>query len=124
MKKLFVMFIVICLLATNSVAGLFSKDTDKTERITIDKSAAVLEKEVKFYRAWSATYGVLKKMGEIKYKNKNAGRIDAKINGISVKAIIEESTEKVITVKIEVQDESSDGNALAREIINKINEKM
>ncbi|MDD5644411.1 MAG: hypothetical protein PHO00_03035 [bacterium] len=63
-------------------------------------------------------------MGEIKYKNKNAGRIDAKINGVGVKAIIEETTDKIITVKVEVQDKSSEGNTLAREIINKINEKM
>ncbi len=124
MKKIFVIFIIACFLATNSVAGLFAKDTDKIGRITIDKSTAVLEKEVKFYRAWSAAYGVLKKIGEIKYKNKNAARIDAKVNDTEVKVIIEEEDDKLVVIKINVQDSSSEGNALVREIAGRINDRM
>ncbi|MCK9554476.1 hypothetical protein M0R36_01450 [bacterium] len=124
MKKSFVMFIIACFLATNSVAGLFAKDTDKIGRITIDKNTAILEKEVKFYRAWSAAYGVLKKMGKITYKNKNAARIEAKIDDAKVKVIIEEEDDKLVVIKINVQDSSSEGNALVREIAGKVNDRM
>ncbi|MDD5644414.1 MAG: hypothetical protein PHO00_03050 [bacterium] len=124
MKKIFVMFITVCFLATNSMAGLFAKDSGEPASITINKNTAMLEKETRFQRAWSASYGVLKKMGKITYKNKNAARIEAKIDDAKVKVIIEEEDDKLVIIKIDVQDSSSESNALVREIAGRINDRM
>ena len=92
--------------------------------IAISKDSAKLEKDVSYDRAWRVTHDTLTNMGMVSLRDKQAGKIEAQVQGAKVNVTVSKITSSATRIKVKARKNLMPNVDLAIDILNQINNHL
>ena len=82
------------------------------------------EIETGYKKVWAVTLDEIERMGRVKMKDEQGGRIEAKVKGSEVVATVEPATDKVVRLKVRARKRLLPNVKLAHEIVGRVLKRL
>ena len=92
--------------------------------IAISEDTVQSEIEAGYKKVWAVTLDEIERMGKVKMKDEQGGRVEAKVKGSEVVATIEPATDKVVRLKVKARKRLLPNVKLAHEIVGRVLKRL
>ena len=123
-KKLWFFVLLCSALLLQACALLLLGGAGVLGGMAISEYTVQSEIEANYKKVWAITLDEVERMGKIKMKDEQGGRIEAKVKGSEVIATVEPATDKVVRLKVKARKRLLPNVKLAHEIVGRVLKRL